>query len=255
MPVTKNTEQIAKMRKSGSVLSQCLNMLVKEAVPGVSGGDLDNLAETFILDHGGVPAFKNYGADKGLPPFPGSICFSRNHFLVHGVPSKEDVIEDGDIITIDCGLSIDGWFADAARLFSIGELVAEDDQRLIESSKKALAAGVNACRVGNTLGDICSAIQVSIACGPFYNVVQFCGHAIGQEMHEAPQVPNFGKAGAGIDLEAGMVFCLEPMLLKNNVGLGVLPDGWTITTLDTSRASHIEEMILITDNDPEILTE
>ena len=254
MSVIKTSEQIEKMRTSGLVLSQCLNMLVQEAVPGISGKDLDTLAETFIRDHGAIPAFKNYGGNKGAPPFPASICFSRNHVLVHGVPSKKDIIEDNDIISIDCGLSIDGWFADAARLIGIGEL-EEDDQRLIASSKKALEAGIDACRVGNKLGDICSAIQVSIACSSFYNVAQFCGHAIGQQMHEAPQVPNFGTSGVGIDLEPGMLFCLEPMLLKNNIGLGILPDRWTIVTLDKSRVTHIEEMILITEYGPEILTE
>ena len=255
MSVIKTPEQIEKMRVSGKLLSKCLNSLVEEAVPGVSGKALDTLAETFIRDHGAVPAFKNYGIGKGIPPFPASICFSRNQVLVHGVPSEKDLIEDGDIISIDCGLSIDGWFADAARLFGVGELVAEDDKSLIASSKKALEAGINACRVGNTLGDICSAIQVSIACSSFYNVVQFCGHAIGQQMHEEPQVPNFGKPGSGIDLEVGMVFCLEPMLLKNNVGLGVLSDGWTIVALDKSKTAHIEDMILITEDGPEILTE
>ncbi len=254
MPVVKTPEQIEKMRVSGRLLSQCFNMLVEEAAPGMSGLALDTLAETFIRDNGAVPAFKNYGP-KGMPPFPGSICFSRNHVLVHGTPTEKDIIEDEDLISIDCGLSIDGWFADAARLFSIGELVAEDNQRLIASSQAALNAGINACRVGNTIGDICSAIQVAIAISPFYNVLQFCGHAIGQEMHEAPQVPNFGKAGTGMNLEVGMVFCLEPMLLTNNVGLGVLSDKWTIVTLDKSKAAHIEEMILITEDGPEVLTE
>ncbi len=254
MSVVKTPEQIEKMRVCGKLLAQCLNMLVEEAVPGTSGQALDTLAETFIRDSGAIPAFKNYGKHKGMPPFPGSLCFSRNHVLVHGTPSEKDIIKDGDIVSIDCGLSIDGWFADAARLFGIGEL-EEDVERLIAASKDALNAGINACRVGNTLGDICSAIQVSIACSPFYNVFQFCGHAIGQKMHEEPQVPNFGKAGTGIDLEVGMVFCLEPMLLTNNVGLGVLSDKWTIVTLDKSKAAHIEEMIVITEDGPEILTE
>jgi len=252
--VVKTSEQIEKMRISGKILAHCLDMLVDEAIPGTKGTHLDQLAETFIRDHGAVPAFKNYGPNKGLPSFPASICFSRNHVLVHGVPREEEVIQEGDLISIDCGLSIDGWFADAARLFGVGEL-AKDDQDLIAATEKALKAGINACRVGNKLGDICSAIQVSIMLSPFYNVMQFCGHAIGQEMHEPPQVPNFGKAGSGIDLEPGMVFCLEPMLLKTNVGLGVLPDKWTIVTLDKSRASHIEEMLVITDDGPEILTE
>jgi len=252
--VVKTSEEIEKMRVSGRVLARCLDMLVDEAIPGTKSTHLDQLAETFIRDHNGVPAFKNYGSKKGIPPFPASICFSRNHVLVHGVPSDDEVIQEGDLISIDCGLSIDGWFADAARLFGVGEL-EKDDQDLMAATEKALKAGINACRVGKKLGDICSAIQVSIMLSPFYNVLQFCGHAIGQEMHEPPQVPNYGKSKSGIDLEAGMVFCLEPMLLKTNVGLGVLPDRWTIVTLDKSRASHIEEMLVITDDGPEILTE
>lgn len=254
MALIKTPEQIEKMRTSAAVLIRCLDLLVDTAAPGISGKELDTLADTFIRDHGAVPAFRNYEGHRGVVPFPASICFSRNHVLVHGIPREEEVIEEGDIISIDCGLSIKGWFADAARQFGIGELV-EDDQRLIEAGKRALGAGINACRVGNKLGDISSAIQVSVALSRFFNVVQFCGHAIGQEMHEPPQVPNFGRPRSGIDLEPGMVFCLEPMLLKNNVGLGVLPDKWTIVTLDKSRVAHIEHMVVITDDDPEILTE
>jgi len=254
MSVTKTPEEVEKIRISATLLTRCLNMLEKEAIPETSGAHLDQLAETFIRDHGAIPAFKNYAPAKGLTPFPATICFSRNHVLVHGVPRKDELIEVGDILSIDCGLSINGWFADAAKLLGIGEL-ADEDKQIIEANKKVLEDGIAACQVGKKLGDVCSAIQIAVARSPFFNVIQFCGHAIGQEMHEAPQVPNFGKPRAGITLKAGMVFCLEPMLLKNNVGLGVLSDGWTVVTLDKSRAAHIEKMVLITEDGPEILAE
>ncbi|MCI0528052.1 MAG: type I methionyl aminopeptidase [Nitrospira sp.] len=253
MPVVKTEEQVEKMRLSAALLSRCLDALVCLAKPGKSGKELDTIAEEFIRDHGAIPAFKNYGGGMSLSPFPASICFSRNQVLVHGVPKEEDILQEGDIVTIDCGLSLDGWFADAARLFGVG-VIAEDDTSLIDASEKALQAGVVVCMAGNKLGDVCNAIQRSIGKSPFFNVYQFCGHAIGNAMHESPQVPNFGKPGTGIVLEPGMIFCLEPMLKKTKTELGVLPDHWTIVTLDQTRASHIEHMVLITENDPEVLT-
>ena len=253
MSLVKTSEQVEKMRTSGVLLAQCLDMLVDNALPGASGKYLDRLAETFIRDNGAIPAFKNYSGGAGVPEFPASICFSRNHVLVHGVPSEKDLIKEGDLITIDCGLSIDGWFADAARLFGIGKISTEDTEHMA-ATEDALNAGIDACRVGNRLGDICFAIQRSIGRSRFYNVVQFCGHAIGEQMHEAPQVPNFGKANVGPHLKEGVVLCLEPMLLAKKVGIGVLPDRWTIVTLDQTKATHIEDMILITGNGPEILT-
>lgn len=253
MSVVKKPEEVEKMRVSAALLSRCLNLLVDNATPGTRASELDSLAEEFIRDHGGVPAFKNYASVPGVPGFPGSICFSRNHVVVHGIPTEEEVIEEGDIISIDCGLDLDGWFADAARLFGVGE-ISQEDRDIIEASKAALNAGIEACRPGNKLGDICNSIQRSVFNSPYENVLQFCGHAIGKAMHEPPQVPNFGKPNEGIDLEPGMVFCLEPMLLKHKVGLGVLPDNWTIVTLDKSRATHIEHMIHISEDGPEIMT-
>jgi len=251
--VVKTPEQVEKMRTSGKLLSQCLKLLVDNSVPGTSGKQLDILAEQFIRDNGAIPAFKNYASTPGFPGFPGSICFSRNRVVVHGVPSDEDVIEEGDVLTIDCGLSLDGWFADAARLVAVGE-ISEEDKLLVAATRKALQSGINACRVGNKIGDVSSAIQVSVGLDGYHNVIQFCGHAIGTKMHESPQVPNFGKKNDGFDLEVGMVFCLEPMLLKRRVGLGVLADHWTIVTLDESTATHIEHMVLVTDGEPEILS-
>ena len=252
MSVIKTPEEVEKMRAAARILSECLDVLVLHASPGVTGKDLDSMADSFMRDNGAIPAFKNYSTVPGIPGFPASICFSKNHVLVHGVP--DDVpLEEGDLVSIDSGLSLDGWFADFARLFSVGE-TTEEDQKLIDATRAALDAGVDKCRLGNKLGDVSHAIQNSIYHSGFENVLQFCGHAIGRKMHESPQVPNFGPPGVGIDLEVGMVFCLEPMLLKHKVGLGVLPDKWTIITADFSRVTHIEHMVHISEEGPEILS-
>lgn len=254
MSVVKTPEEVEQVRIAASLLSRCLDMLVSASIPGRTALEIDTIAEEFIRDHGAIPAFKNYG--KGMAPteFPASICFSKNSVMVHGIPTSKTYIQEGDSITIDCGLSLDGWFADAARLFGVGRM-SEVDKEMIVSSKAALDAGIQACRVGNKLGDVCHAIQMSIVQSPFFNVYQFCGHAIGRAMHEEPQVPNFGKARTGIDLEPGMIFCLEPMLRRHKgTQLGILPDNWTVATLDGSRATHIEHMVLVTESGPEILT-
>lgn len=252
MGVRKNPEEVEKMRESARILSGCLDFLVEKSQPGTSGKELDLLAEEYIRDHGAIPAFKGYELQG--PPYPASICFSRNHHLVHGIPSSAGVVQEGDVITIDCGLSLDGWFADAARLFGVGNL-PEEDRRLIEQTHRALSAGIRACTPGSRLGDVCHAIQMAIVKSDFFNVVHFCGHGIGRDMHEAPQVPNFGRPNTGLRLRPGMVFCLEPMLIKKrDTKLGVLPDGWTIVTQDGTKASHVEHMVLVTEKEPEILT-
>lgn len=253
MSVIKTPEQVEKIRAAANLLTDCFDILVNDLVaPGVTGKELDAWAEEFIRDHGATPAFKNYTGMPGIPGFPASICFSRNHVLVHGIPD-DTPLEEGDMLTIDCGLSLDGWFADFARLFIVGE-GSEEDQNIISATRDALDAGIQACRPGNRLGDISNAIQSSIYNSRYENVVQFCGHAIGQKMHESPQVLNYGPPGKGLLLEPGMVFCLEPMLLKHKVGLGVLSDKWTIVTLDKSRATHIEHMVLVTEDGPEVLS-
>jgi methionyl aminopeptidase len=228
-------------------------MLVTNAKPGVSGKHLDSLAEEFIRDHQAIPAFKGYAIREDIPSFPGSICFSRNHVVVHGIPREDELIEEGDIITIDSGLSLDGWFADAARLFGVGD-ISEEDAEIIEASEKAIMAGVDQCRVGTRIGAVGNAIENSVALSKFRNVIEFCGHFIGEAMHEPPQIPNFGQRNKGFRLQPGMVFCLEPMLKKSKIDIAILPDKWTVVTLDMSRATHIEHMVLITDGGPEILT-
>lgn len=253
MSVTKTPEQVEKIRASADLLTDCFEVLINDLVkPGITGKELDCYAEAFIRDNGAIPAFKDYTGMPGIPGFPASICFSRNHVLVHGIPDSNP-IKEGDLITIDCGLSLDGWFADFARLFVVGE-ASPEDQKIVEATHAALDAGIKACRPGRRLGEVSNAIQSSIYNSRYENVLHFCGHAIGQQMHESPQVPNFGPPNKGIILEPGMVFCLEPMLLRHKVGLGVLPDKWTIVTLDQSRATHIEHMVLVTESDPEILS-
>jgi len=250
--VVKTSEEVELMRGAGKVLAGCLDTLKRAAKPGVNGERLDKMAEEYIKDHGAIPAFKGYGPEKN--PFPASICFSRNHEIVHGVPTKKSVIKDGDVVTIDCGLSLNGWFADAARLFGVGEVSAQNIQMIVHT-EEALEAGIRACIEGNRLGDVCNAIQREIVRSPFFNVYQFCGHAIGTQMHESPQVPNFGRPGTGIRLKPGMVFCLEPMLRKHReTELGILEDGWTVISKDSSITTHIEHMVLVTDGQPEILT-
>ena len=252
MAVVKTPEQLEKMRGAARILCECLDALVAHAYPGVTGNELDRLAESFIRDNGAVPAFKGYPGAAGVPPFPASICLSKNHTVVHGIPDAEPLVE-GDIVTLDCGLSLDGWFADFARLFSVGK-PSEEDQRIINATREALDAGVDKCRPGNKLGAVSNAIQSSIHHSGYENVISFCGHAIGQKMHESPQVLNFGLPDQGIDLEPGMVFCLEPMLLKHRVGLQVLPDKWTTVTRDSSRATHIEHMVHVSEEGPEVMS-
>ena len=252
MSLVKTPEQVEKLRNSGALLSRCLDVLVINAKSGVSGKTLDTLAETFIRDHHAIPAFKGYSIRPDMPKFPASICFSRNHVVVHGIPTEE-VIEEGDIITIDCGLSLEGWFSDAARLFGVGE-ISEEDAKMIKASEVAIMAGIEKCQVGTRMGTVGNAIENSIAFSKFWNITEFCGHFIGEAMHEPPQIPNFGQRDKGFRLQPGMVFCLEPMLKKSKIDIAILPDKWTIVTLDKSRATHIEHMVHITDGGPEILT-
>ncbi len=153
MALVKTPEQVEKLRSSGALLARCLDMLVINAKPGVSGKQLDSLAEEFIKDHHAIPAFKGYAIRPDLPKFPASICFSRNHVVVHGIPHENDVIEEGDIITIDSGLSLEGWFADAARLFGVGE-ISEEDVEIIKASEEAIMAGVNQCHAGTQIGAV-----------------------------------------------------------------------------------------------------
>jgi methionyl aminopeptidase len=244
--IRKSAEEIEKMARSGAVLAATLDLLESRIRPGVSTGELDKIAETFIRSRGGEPTFKGY---RG---FPGSICASPNAMVVHGIPGSYR-LSAGDIISIDVGVTLDGWVSDAARTFPVGEIGATE-QNLLSATRQSLHAGVAACVLGNRIGDISNAIQL-VAEGAGLAVVRsLVGHGVGRSMHEDPQVPNYGKPGKGPLLEEGMVLAIEPMTTAGRPGVRVAADGWAIFSQDGSPAAHFEFTVAVTGAGPEILT-
>src|SRR5256885_4742373 len=234
------------MRRAGEVLVAALRLLEGKIRPGVSTGELDAAAERFIRSRGGAPTFKGY---RG---FPGSICASPNSMIVHGIPGPYR-LREGDIISIDVGVTLDGWVADAARTFPVGEL-APHAQNLLSATEESLHAGVAQCWPGRRMGDLSRAIQ-GVAEGAGLSVVRsLVGHGIGRSMHEDPQVPNYGKPGRGPLLEEGMVLAVEPMTTAGHPGVRVGGDGWAIYSEDGSPAAHFEFTVAITGDGPRVLT-
>ncbi len=234
------------MARAGEVLVATLDMLQANVRPGISTGELDSLAERFIRSRGATPTFKGY---RG---FPGSICASPNAMVVHGIPGRYQ-LESGDIISIDVGVTLDGWVADAARTFAVGEIdpVAKN---LLAGTREALDAGVRQCLPGHRIGDVSHAIQ-RVAEGAGLSVIRsLVGHGVGRDMHEDPQVPNYGRAGKGPRLEEGMVLAVEPMTTAGRAGVKVAADGWAIFSQDGSPAAHFEFTVAITVAGPRILT-
>ncbi len=203
---------------------------------------------------GGVPAEKGYPSGvKGVPPFPGSICASVNDEVIHGIPSKRVILKEGDIVSIDLVALKDGFNGDCARTYVVGS-IDKETKRLIDVTKQAFFEGIKYAKKGNRLGDICHAIGEYIEKNGFSVVKEFQGHGIGRSMHEDPGIPNYGKAGRGIRLEPGMTLAIEPMVIYGKDGILELDDGWTIITEDGTNAAHYENTILITENEPEVLT-
>jgi methionyl aminopeptidase len=247
MVTIKRPEEIARMRHAGSILVDVLDALRGELRPGISTADLDVLAERTIRDAGAVPSFLGY---RG---FPRSICVSINDEVVHGIPSPKRRIRPGDVVGLDVGCIWQGWHADCARTFSIGE-PAPRVRELIEATRRGLDAGIAAALPGNRLGDVGAAIE-AVAHQHGYGIVRpFVGHGIGTEMHESPNVPNYGRAGTGMRIEEGMCFAIEPMFNLGGDDVAVLEDDWTVVTLDGSLSAHFEDTIAITTSGPEILT-
>jgi methionyl aminopeptidase len=244
--VKKSPEEIEKMARAGAVLVATLQMLEGKIRPGVSTAELDQVAERFIRERSGTPTFKGY---RG---FPGSICASPNSMVVHGIPGPYR-LERGDVISIDVGVTLDGWVADAARTFPVEE-VSPQAQNLLRATEESLHAGVAQCRAGNRMGDVSSAIQ-QVAEGAGLSVVRsLVGHGVGRSMHEDPQVPNYGKPGKGPLLEPGMVLAIEPMTTAGRAAVRVGGDGWAIYSQDGSPAAHFEFTVAITAQGPRILT-
>lgn len=242
----KRPEEIEKMRVSGRILGACLSQLAASVRPGMTTLELDRIAETFIRDHGCIPGF------LGFEGYPNSLCVSINDQVVHGIPGAQ-VIHDGDLVSLDCGLILDGWWADSGLSVACGEpslLV----RRLIDVTREALDRGIDAARPGNHIGDIGYAVQTFVEANGFSVVRQYVGHGIGRDMHELPQVPNYGKPGMGNLLKPGYVIAIEPMVNAGRPDTRVLDDDWTVVTTDGKLSCYFEHTIAITENGPEVLT-
>ena len=243
----KTKEELEVMRRAGRIVGKLLKLMEKEAQPGVSTKRLDELAESFIRSEGAEPAFKGYYG------YPASICASINEEGVHGIPGPR-LLKEGDIIGIDVGAKLDGYYSDAARTFSIGQ-VDPDSLRLIEVTRQALLRGIGQAVEGNRLTDISWAVQSFAEKEGFSVVRQYVGHGIGTKLHEEPQVPNYGKPHQGPELVEGMTLAIEPMLNMGTPEVEVLEDGWTVVTKDRKRSGHFEQTIFVGKNKAEIVTE
>jgi methionyl aminopeptidase len=245
----KTPEQIDKMRVAGLLVGETLELLRTSVRAGITTGELDAIAEDNIRSGGGVPSFKGYGD----PPFPASICASVNDQVVHGIPG-EQVLGDGDIISIDCGAIVDGWHGDAAITVAVGE-VPDDVRELMRVTEESMWRGFAAARLGGRVGDISHAVESYVRSQGDYGILEdFTGHGIGTEMHQPPDVPNFGRAGRGPKLVRGLALAVEPMVTLGTKRTEVLDDDWTIVTADRSWAAHYENTFTLTPDGPWILT-
>jgi methionyl aminopeptidase len=244
--VKKSPAEIDKMAAAGAVLVKTMDLLASKVRPGVTTAELDAAAEKFIRSQGATPAFKGY---RG---FPGSICASPNHMVVHGIPGRFK-LSRGDILSVDIGVVLDGWVADAARTFPVGE-ISPVASKLLEVTEGALFKAVEQVRPGNRLGDVSNAIQTHVEADGFSIVRSLVGHGIGRSMHEEPQIPNYGPAGKGVLLEEGMVLAVEPMVTAGRHMVRMGDDGWAIYSQDGSLAAHFEFTIAVTAAGPRVLT-
>jgi methionyl aminopeptidase len=242
----KTPEEIEAIVASGDILVRCMQLLRGKARAGVTTRDLDRAAERFIRSHGAVPAFKGYNG------FPGSICASPNSMVVHGIPDDYR-LERGDVLSIDIGVVLDGWVADAAVTIGIGP-VSPVAHGLMETTRASLFAGVEACRLGNRLGDVSHAIQRRVEADGLSVIRSLVGHGVGREMHEDPQIPNFGSPGTGPELEEGMVLAIEPMVTAGRQAIRMGDDHWAVYSRDGSLAAHFEHTVAITAEGPLICT-
>jgi methionyl aminopeptidase len=246
MVLRKTSSQIAHMRRAGAVVAEMHQACARAAVPGATTADLDRAARE-VLDRRN--ARSNF---LGYHGFPAVACISPNEVIVHGIPGTR-VLEDGDIVSIDCGAIIEGWHADAAITVPVGE-VDDESRRLMDATRAALEAAIAATLAGNRLGDIGAAAEHEAKAAGFGVVREYVGHGIGTAMHEEPEVPNYGPAGRGMKVREGMVLAIEPMVTAGRPATRMLADGWTVVTADGSRAAHFEHTVAITDDGPSILT-
>ena len=246
MNLIKTSEEIELIRESAQLVSKTLGMLASEIKPGINTLYLDNLAESFIRDHKGVPGF------LGLYDFPNTLCISPNSQVVHGIPNKE-IVKEGEILSIDCGVLKNGYYGDHAFTFTVGE-VDKEILQLLETTKQSLYVGIEQFKAGNRVGDVGYAIQNYNESKGYGVVRELVGHGLGKEMHEKPEMPNYGKRGTGKKFQEGMVVAIEPMINMGTPNINQLNDGWTILTRDNKPSAHFEHNIAIINGKPEILS-
>lgn len=247
MIVLKTVQEIEWMRQAGRIVAEVLELMRETAKPAVTTADLDRAAKELIERRGGRPTFKGY---RG---FPAHICTMINHELVHGIPSPKRRLKEGDILSLDVGVTYKGFVGDAGSTLAIGE-VSPDARRLLEATEGGMYAGIAQARAGKRTGDISAAVQQHVESRGFTVIREYTGHGVGRQMHEEPQVPNFGRAGRGVGLKPGMTFAIEPMVSAGDWRTRVLGDGWTVVTADGSLSAYFEHTIAITEGEPEILT-
>lgn len=247
--VRKSPDEIEKMRRSGHMVRDVLDTVRQLVVPGATTMDLERAAEKLIAEFGATPAFKGYYG------YPCVLCTSINEEIVHGIPSEKRVLKAGDIVSIDCGVVCDGFYGDAAITVPVGESVSPALKKLLEVTEASLYKGIEQARIGNTIGHVGSAIQKHVEAAGFSVVREFVGHGIGTKLHEAPQIPNFGRKGQGAELTEGMVLAIEPMVNSGRPEAKVLGDKWTAVTVDGSYSAHFEHCVAVTKQGPVILTQ
>ena len=249
MIVRKSAVELDRMATAGGIVADTLALLGEQIRAGVTTAELDRLADDYIRSRGGVPTFKGY---HGPYPYPASICASLNDVVVHGIPGDETLAE-GDILSVDVGVTYDGFVADSAYTFPVGEIDA-GAERLLEACQAALGAGIDKARAGGHLSDISHAVQSVTEEAGFSVVRSLVGHGVGRNMHEDPQIPNFGEPGRGPTLASGMTLAIEPMITAGGADVVVRDDRWTIATRDGSLAAHFEHTVAVTEGEPRILT-
>jgi len=248
----KTKREIELIRESCRIVAEVLKLVGAQVRPGVTTLELDKLAEDYIRTFGGIPAFKGYGSQKNNL-FPATLCTSIDAAVVHGIPSKR-MLKEGEIVSIDVGVKKDGYFGDGAWTFPVGGISAEK-QRLLEVTRESLCKGIEKAVVGNRIQDISFAVQSHVEANGFSVVRELVGHGVGKELHEPPNVPNFGKAGTGAELKNGMTLAIEPMVNLGGYQVTMESDGWTVVTRDGLPSAHFEHTIAIVDGKPEILTQ
>lgn len=250
----KSKREIELMREPCKIVALTHKMLEENVKAGMSTYEIDKMADDFIRAHGGEPSCKNYPSGiRGVPNFPSAVCISINDEVIHGIPSKDIIIKDGDLVSLDFTVYKNGFHGDAARTLMIGN-VSPEARKLVEVTKQSFFEAIKFAKKGYRIGDISHAVESYVKQYGYSVVREFQGHGIGREMHEDPGVPNYGKPGKGLRLEPGMTLAIEPMIIDGNPDILELEDGWTIVTEDGSLSAHYENTILITENEPNILT-